>query len=108
MKAVWVMDYDHTEDKTYYRPGCPECQAPVGKDIDDEYHCYSCGKVVSVEDPERVRWFAEMSDTMTEMSKCWRCGRDNALKTLYIRNPVSRKWQAASGECRECGMRFIV
>ena len=103
MKAEWILDYDHTTDKCYKRPGCPECQAPVGEDG----KCFSCGVQYALDD-EMTAWFNDMSQSKTEITKCWKCGEDNCLETMYYKNPVSREWQAANGICRKCGMRFIV
>jgi hypothetical protein len=103
MKAEWILDYDHTTDKCYKRPGCPECNAPVGEDG----VCFSCGVQYALDD-EMTAWFNDMSQSKTEITKCWKCGADNCLETMYYKNPVTREWQAANGMCRKCGMRFIV
>jgi ribosomal protein L40E len=69
--------------------------------------CFSCGAQYALDD-EMAGWLAEFSGTKTEMSRCWKCGADNSLETVYHKNHVDGKWQAAHGECRACGMRFIV
>ena len=61
MKAIWWIDYDLHNDKTYNRPSCPECKVPIGMADDGKYHCFSCGKVVEVDDPEMIEWFDERS-----------------------------------------------
>lgn len=108
MLAAWILDYDHVTDTCYNRPGCIECQAPVDKMEDGKYHCFSCGKVVNVKDPEMIRWLDEMGQTKTERRDCLRCGGKDSLEIVYYKNPVSREWQMGHGECSKCGMRFIV
>ena len=118
MEAVWIMDYDYHTDKTYNRPGCPECNEPIGKDDDRKYHCFSCGKVVDVDDPEMVEWFRIRDETRTEVGEChvftckdgstYGCGCKDSYVTNYVRNPVTLEWQAAYGGCKNCGIRFIV
>ena len=62
MKAVWGNDYDYIMDKCYPSPVCPECEEPIGKKKDGLYHCFSCGKVVDVEDADMKEWFAEREE----------------------------------------------
>ena len=107
MKSTWVLDYDSREDKCYKRPGCPECSEPIGLDEDGQYHCYSCGKVVEVEDPKMIKWFSDREGTKVEYSNCG-CGGQNTFETHYVKNPVTLDWQVAFGGCSKCNMRFIV
>ena len=118
MKAKWIRDYDHISDKCYDRPGCPKCEAPVGKDEDEKYHCFSCGKEVEVTDPDMIRWLEERSEEKVEMEDCpeftttngrtYGCGGKGCVETHYVRNHVTMEWQTAWGECKNCGARFIV
>lgn len=117
MKAVWSMDYDYHTDETYNRPSCPECQAPVGKEDDGKFYCYSCGGEVIVEDADMLQWLTEMDEERVEMRDCPRfevdgmtfgCGGIKCRETHYHRNPVSRKWQTAWSQCKNCGARTIV
>lgn len=119
MKANWGMDYDYQEDKCYQRPNCPECEEPIFKRDDGWYHCLSCGKVVEVDDPEMVEWFALREETKIKHEDCHEitsndgkvlsgCGGKKCMKITYRRNPVSLKWVAAFGICEKCGTRFIV
>ena len=119
MKAAWITDYDLHTDKCFKRPGCPECYAPIGKDSDGKYYCFSCGKDFEVEDPEMLKWFEERSETKIVMEDCPKittkdgthisgCGGKKCVRTLYRKNPVSLKWEVMRGACEQCGMRFIV
>lgn len=108
MKAIWADDYDMREDKCYGRPCCPECNAPIGKYEDGLYHCFSCGEVVEVTDPDMIEWLKVREETKTEYSDCGRCGGKNCVETHYMRNPITLKWQVMGGQCTKCGMRFMV
>ena len=106
MKAIWDMDYDMSEDKCYDRPCCPECHAPIGRYEDGLYHCFSCGEVVDVTEPDMIKWFSDREQTKTETSSCLKC--DGEIETYYMKNPVTLEWQVMGGQCNKCGMRFIV
>ncbi len=122
MDAVWVSDYDMHEDKCYDCPGCPECKEPIGKYEDEQYRCFSCGKVVEVTDPEMQKWFFDRSGTKTEMEDCFPseikmkngeimrmgCGGKKCVEVHYYKNPVTLKWQVAGGHCTKCNMKFMV
>ena len=117
MKAVWGLDYDHVTDKCYHRPMCLCCDAPVVKFNDGQYKCISCRQPVEVSDPEMLKWLADREKEKVEMQDCpkyefngytYGCGGKNCVETHYIRNDVTLEWQAAYGECKNCGMRFIV
>lgn len=107
MKAIWDIDYDMQQDKCYDRPCCPECNAPIGKYKDGLYHCYSCGEVVDVTNPDMINWLRVREETKTEYSDCV-CGGKNCMETHYTRNPITLKWQVMGGQCSKCGMRFMV
>lgn len=119
-KAAWIMDYDYMTDKCYQRPGCAECQAPVGFEPDDgQYRCFSCGKALDVSDPEMKQWFADRDGVKVEMQDCQKfedeergisfgCGGKGCVEAHYVRNPVTMKWRLAWSVCRECGQRTIV
>ena len=108
MNASWILDYDHITDKNYYRPGCPDCNAPVGMNEDGKYHCYSCGKTYEVTDPKMMDWLSVRSETKKEIGNCFHCNGKNCVHSMLVRNPVTLEWQNAWGECSECGMRYIV
>ena len=118
MKAIWELDYDYRTDKCYQRPMCPDCSVPIGKDEDGKYRCFGCGKEVAVDDPEMVQWFAKREETKIEMlddpvitslnGHTSGCGGKYCVETLFVRNHVTLEWQAARGECKNCGMRYIV
>ena len=101
MKAKWIMDYDHVTDDIYKRPGCADCQAPVGMDG----KCFSCGKKYKLTDDMKA-WMDEMSGEKVEIGECIKCG--GVMEMHLIRNPVSGTWQVGYGHCDKCGMKFIV
>ena len=118
MTAIWDLDYDLHTDSCYQCPSCPECQAPIGKDGDGLYRCFSCGEIVDVTDPEMLEWFRLREETKIERTDCkqWKtkagktigCGGENCYVTHYVRNLVTLEWPAAYGGCEKCGTRFIV
>lgn len=111
MFAVWGEDYDFIMDDTFKCPVCPECEEPIGKMGDGKYHCFSCGKEVEIADEDIKGWFAEREGEKVEMEDCngrKGCGGKNCVETHYVKNPISKEWQQAWGECIRCGMRFIV
>ena len=109
MKAIWAVDYDFREDKCYDRPSCPECKAPIGLDEDGKYHCFSCGEIVEVDDPKMIEWFAIRDESKTENEDCFLgCSGKGTMEVHYMRNPITLEWQTMGGECKKCGMRFIV
>ncbi len=117
MNAVWGMDYDHITDKCYNRPVCPECDAPVVRFESGQYKCISCRNPVMVTNLEMLKWLADREEEKVEMQDCpkieaegcsYGCGGKACVETHYVRNAVTLEWQVAWGECRNCGMRFIV
>ena len=106
--AVWGMDYDYRMDKCFDRPVCPECETPFGEREDGKYHCFSCGNVIKVEDPEMIKWIEERKETKVEMRDCFVCGGKGTSEDHFIKNDVTKEWQTAWGECKACGARFIV
>lgn len=108
MKAIWGMDYDYISDKCYNRPMCPKCDAPVVRFNDGNYKCVSCRKKVNVTDSEMLKWLADREETKVEMMDCFRCGGKTCVETHFVKNKVTLEWQTAGGECKNCGMRFIV
>lgn len=123
LKAVWGNDYDWRTDKCYKAPLCPLCYAPFGKIADDnEYHCFSCGRIIEVNDPDMKKWIEDRKEKKVEMEDCFPnevkmkdgetikmgCGGKKCVKVTYHRNPVTLKWEQMGGQCTKCGMRFIV
>lgn len=118
MKAVWGIDYDMRTDSCYSVPACPECQEPIRMCDDGKYHCFCCGEIVEVDDPEMIKWFKDRSETKTEYTDCPKittkdgktlgCGGVGTVETHYRKNPVTKKWQVMGGKCSKCGMSFIV
>lgn len=117
MKPTWILDYDMHTDKCYNRPGCPECDAPVGKYEDGKYRCYSCGKEAEITDPDMIKWFQDREGEKVEYEDCpqyeiegtiYGCGGKGTTETHYYKNPVTLKWQVGWGQCNRCGKRFIV
>ena len=107
-KAIWGTDYDMHEDKCYDRPVCPDCKEPFGMSDDGNYHCFSCGKIIKVEDPEMIKWIEERQGTKIEMRDCFICEGKGTSEDHLIKNNVTLEWQTAWGECMNCGCRFIV
>lgn len=87
---------------------CPKCDAPVVKFNDGEYKCVSCRKPVNVTDPDMIAWFAEREGTKVETEDCFNCGGKGCVETHYVKSKVTLDWVTAFGECKNCGMRFIV
>ena len=108
MEAIWGLDYDYRSDKNYKRPVCPKCECQIGKDEEGQYHCFNCGKEVEVKDPVMIEWFKLREETKTDMRSCFFCGGKKCVKTLYTRNPVTLRWETATGTCNKCGARIIV
>ena len=123
LKAIWGMDYDMREDKCYKRPVCPICEEPFGKIYDDnEYHCFSCGRIIEVDDPDMKKWIEDREEKKTEIEDCFPetvdlkngevmkmgCGGKKCMEVHYRRNPVTLEWEQMGGRCTKCGMRFIV
>ena len=119
MNAIWYDDWDVHSDKLYKRPCCPECRVPIGKLPSGEYRCYSCGEIVSVTDKKMTDWFKAREETKIEYEDCrivesidkkykHGCGGVKTLKVSYRRNPATLEWQAVTGECSACGLRWIV
>lgn len=108
MKATWGLDYDYRSDKNYKRPVCPECEVQIVKDSDGQYTCLNCGKTIEVDDPVMIEWFKLREETKTDLRNCFCCGGKKCVKTLYVRNPVTLRWETASGTCSKCNSRFIV
>lgn len=115
MRATWILEYDFRTDKCYKRPGCPECEEPIGKDDDGKYRCYSCGAEISP-DKHMLKWFKKREETKTEIEDCIKCkkepvmgcGGKKCVEVHYRRNPVTLQWEVASGKCKQCGRMFIV
>lgn len=119
MEAVWFDDYDLHTDKLFKRPGCPECHEPIGMDEGGRYRCFSCNGEVEVKDDEMLNWFAARSEQKITMeddpvitSKDGKhssgCGGKKCVETHWVRNKVTLEWQVAYGQCKKCGMQFIV
>ena len=117
MEAVWILDYDHTTDNCYHRPGCPECNAPAIMYEDGEYKCVSCQQPIEVNDTDMQKWFKAREGEKVVMEDCpqyeidgcvYGCGGKRTVETHYFKNDVTLKWQAAWGQCNKCGRRFIV
>lgn len=106
LKAVWVEDYDIASDSVYKRPGCPECDEPIGK-ADNRYYCFACGKEVEVADVKMIAWFKERDGQKVEMTDCI-CGGEGTVKSILFKNLATLEWQVGCGECSKCGMKFIV
>lgn len=109
MNAVWVNDYDYQNDKCFKRPGCPKCLEPISfKNRRGKHHCYSCGKPVKVLDREMITWFEDRSATKVEQEDCWKCGGKETMEVHYSKNLYNLEWQTMGGECKKCGLHFIV
>lgn len=117
MKAVWIRDYDYQTDRGYKRPGCPDCNAPIGKGEDGKYHCFPCGRVAEGVDKNMLAWLEPREESKTEMNDCYKfehkgrtigCDGKACVETHYVRNPVTMKWRVAWSVCRNCGQKIIV
>lgn len=118
MTAIWGIDYDFRSDKCYKVPSCPECEEPIARYEDGQYHCLNCGEIVELSD-DMLSWFKVREETKIEIQDCPKmttksgvhlsgCGGKNCMEIHYRRNPVTLKWEQAFGFCKECGTRFIV
>lgn len=117
-KAIWGQDYDYRQDKIYMCPVCPDCKEAIHKCEDRKYHCFDCGEVVEVDDPEMIKWLREREEVRTEFRDCPRfvlddgtvigCGGKRTVETHLMRNPVTLEWQVMGVQCTKCGSRFIV
>ena len=112
LKAIWGLQYDYHADKCYQAPVCAVC------DIDDvpvirkhkrgrTAECLNCGRKQRLTKDMRT-WLKLREETKEEYSDCLWCKGKDTLKTVYRRNVVTLKWQAAFGQCEKCGNRFIV
>lgn len=122
MKAIWDLDYDMHEDMTYRCPCCPKCRMPIGKFGDGNYHCFSCGEIVEVDNLYMKKWLADREETKVESEDCMPdseieirgqkfkmgCGGKGTVKVTYVKNPITLEWRAAGGKCEKCGMSWIV
>ena len=118
MQAIWYKDYDSRTDKLYTRPCCPECREPIGKLPGGGYRCYSCGEIVQVKSKKMKDWFKAREETKTELDDCHvltppdgltiGCGGKNCVEIYYRRNNATLEWQAVSGKCTKCGLRWLV
>lgn len=118
MFAIWGIEHDHREDKYYDCPTCRVCMAPIYKD-GEEYRCVSCQELFEVDDEMR-EWIDARNETKVETGDCpvakskrgdvWTsgCGGVGTMKIVYVRNPVTMKWEVHHGECQQCGLRFMV
>lgn len=108
MKAVWSMDYDYHTDKTYQRPSCPKCSAPIVRDTKGTFRCMSCWKPIQIEDEAMREWIRQREDIKTEISDCPFCGGKQCVQKVYFRNDVTLEWMLSSSRCRECDSRILV
>lgn len=107
-KAKWVLDYDFKDDKCYKCPGCKECMAPVRlSDDDGKYYCFSCGEEFELDD-DMKKWIEDRRGSKIEIEDCYGCGGKNCHTVRFCKDPISLRWRAVSGECSECGVRWMV
>ena len=102
-KAVWGMEYDGRTDSIYYCPKCPDCDMPI---FDHEQHiCHGCGEQLELTE-DMIHYEQERIGTKEDIEECMQC-HEMKMKTVKVKNPVTKEWQYAYGQC-ECGCRFIV
>ena len=119
-KAKWLTDYDMHNDKCFDRPQCPECHAPIFEHDEGEFRCISCNEQFEL-DEKMIEWVRSRQGSKVEMQDChdtpfeWKgetihtgCGGTKCVEVHYRKNPMTLEWQVAWGECKKCGMRFIV
>jgi len=59
MRAVWGVDYDYQKREYRDCPVCPECDEPVWRLKDGEFHCLCCDKIVDI-DPDMEEYFESL------------------------------------------------
>lgn len=102
------MEYDCFTDNIYDQPECPHCEMPIFEiglaDIGKTFKCQCCKKDFTVTDSDWLRKYIEdFTGEKVEEQKC-SCGGKMTVHMLK-RNG---KWRTFSGECENCGLRFIV
>lgn len=103
------MEYDYHTDSIYDQPECPYCGMPIfGIKLDDigkTFKCTCCEKDFTVTDSAWLRKYIEdFTGEKTEEQKCSNCGGIMTVHSIK-RNG---EWRTFSGECKSCGLRFIV
>lgn len=103
------IEYDAHTDSTYHVPECPICDIPLlgleMSDIGTEIQCPCCKRTLLIPDEEWIRkYIRENTGSKTEEIECFKCGGRMTIKK-YMMNG---KWQTGGGECKNCGVRFIV
>lgn len=108
-KAVVVPEYDFHTDSIYDMPGCPECQEGIygleASDIGTSIKCPFCNTEFTIPDEEWVHeYIRENTGSRQEETRCYSCG-GRMKQVLYKRKG---EWHIGCGECRDCGLKFIV
>lgn len=103
------IEYDCYSDSIYDQPECPHCEMPIfGIKLDDigkTFKCPCCEKEFTMTDSEWLRKYIEdFTGEKVEEQKCSSCGGKMTVH-LIKRNG---EWRTFSGECQNCGFRFIV
>ena len=114
MKIVWREDYDSHSDKLYKSPCCEDCSnthgaVPVVLLEDGTCQCVNCHQI-GIPDKRQLKWLQErQGEKIEEHRLCMSC-KKYTMTTHYYKNPATKKWQTAWGQCTnpDCGCHFIV
>lgn len=103
------IEYDMHTDSTYKIPECPYCDIPLfgleESDIGNEIECPCCNHKITIPNADWIRkYIRENTGSKTEEIECFKCGGRMTIKK-YMMNG---KWQTGHGECKDCGVKFIV
>lgn len=109
LRPYMGIEYDMHTDSTYHVPECPICDIPLfglePSDIGTEITCPCCKRQILIPDENWIKtYIEENTGSKTEEMECMFCGGKMTVKK-YMTNG---KWQTAGGECKDCGVRFIV
>ena len=105
IKAEWGINYDWRNDKCYDAPIHKDCDAPILYH-EGKYICIGCGKEASITE-DMKKWIDDRQGEKIETEVCGAC-KQETMKIHYHKNHNTTEWEVGYGECKNCGMKFIV